>query len=161
MLVAMVLLAAGIAAARLAGGEADATRNDRVRVASTGLAALFLVVLVARSTLDAVSWLALFAASSVSMSTIRHAELRTIMQSALVIGAWTLLVVDQPDPRTIDGAVAVLGPVVLLVAVTVLASSLAGDLERSRRRELATRRAADRRSRAARGGPAAEPGRTR
>jgi signal transduction histidine kinase len=146
MLVAMGLLCVGAVVGRIAGGGADPSRREAIGVTIISATAATLLVLAARSALAGPVWLGVIAAASVSMATIRRPSTRTAVQGLLVVGTGIILASERPDLATASGVVAVLGPLALLVTITALASALAGDLERARRRELATRRAAERRA---------------
>jgi hypothetical protein len=146
MLAAIVVLCAGAIVGRSAGADADARRRELIGVTIISATGFTLLVLAARSTLPGPAWLGVVAAASVSMASIRRASTRTTVQVVLLAGTGLVLAAELPELTSTAGLVALAGPLTLLVAVTGLASALAADLEAARQREVATRRAAERRA---------------
>jgi K+-sensing histidine kinase KdpD len=146
VLVVMVGLVVAAVVGRVAGSRGSSRRREVIGVAIIVAVALALVFASARSSLLGPAWLGMLAAASVSMATIRRTSTRLSAQGLLVVGATVVLATEEPELLTSAGVVAVAGPMALLIAIAGLASALAGDLERARRRELATRRAAERRA---------------
>ncbi|MEX1178813.1 MAG: GAF domain-containing protein, partial [Nitriliruptor sp.] len=131
---------------RSLAGRVSLAQRTRIGVAVVAATSVLLLVTMARSTLPVPAWLGMVAAASISAAVVRQVTARVGLQALLVVGAGVLLSIDHPDLGSVTGVLSVVGPLVLLVAITVLASALAGDLQRARRRHLLTRRAADRRA---------------
>jgi GAF domain-containing protein len=140
-----VLCVAAVVGSRLGAGASSA-RREVIGVTIITATAVTVLALAARSELGGPAWLGVVAAASVSMSTMRRPWVRTAAQTLLVGGTGLVLLAGGPSIDTSAGLVAFAGPLLLLVAITALSSALAGDLELARRRELATRRAAERRA---------------
>jgi GAF domain-containing protein len=146
MLVTMGLLCVAGVVGRSLGVGASPERREVIGVTIVTATAFTVLALASRSELGGPAWLGVIAAASVSMATIRRPWVRTAAQALLVVGTGLILVADGPALGTPAGLVTLGGPLLLLVAITALSSALAGDLELARRRELATRRAAERRA---------------
>jgi K+-sensing histidine kinase KdpD len=145
-LILMALLA--FAAVRLAAvsAEVDAARREWIAVAVIVATALLIVSVAARSSVPSSAWLGVFAAATVGMTTIRDARVRLATQTLVVVSAAALLAGDHPVPSGVAGVTEVVGPLALVIVIAGLSSALADDLGLARRRELATRRAAERRA---------------
>lgn len=140
-----VLLVVSVPLARLSQ-QLDAPRRERLGVGVILATAATLLLVAARSDLPTTAWLAAATAVTVGMTTIRDARVRLASQT-LVVGAVALLLAgDHPAPASVRGLVEIVGPLVLVSVVALLSSALADDLGLARGRELATRRAAERRA---------------
>jgi K+-sensing histidine kinase KdpD len=143
---AMLVLALGsVPLAEVSRGLA-AGRRELVAVGAIVATALLIVATALRSDLPGSAWLGIFAAAAVGMTTIRNARIRLAAQSLVVASSAALLAGEHPDPWSVVGLTEVVGPLLLLVVIAGLSSALADDLGLARRRELATRRAAERRA---------------
>jgi K+-sensing histidine kinase KdpD len=127
-------------------GRLDAVRRERVAVGVIAVTTLLVIAAAARSTVAGTAWVAAFAAVGVGMTTIRDGRTRSVAQTVAVVALAALLAGDHPAPTSVEGLTEVVGPLVLLIVVAGLSSALADDLGLARRRELATRRAAERRA---------------
>jgi K+-sensing histidine kinase KdpD len=146
MLVTMAVVCLAAVLGRKLGVDASAQRREVIGVTIITATAFTVLGLAARSELGGPAWLGVIAAASVSMATMRRPWVRTAAQTLLVVGTGLILLAGGPSLGTSAGSMAFAGPLLLLAAITALSSALAGDLERARRRELATRRAAERRA---------------
>jgi K+-sensing histidine kinase KdpD len=137
------LAGAAAVTAHVFGAPATVQIRERVGLTLVAVALVLFVALVARSRLPASDFFGLGAALSVSMAVIRRDAARWTGQIATVVSLAVLLAADLPDRGGFETAIGILGPTVLLLAVTVLASVLAGDLELARRRDAAERQRAE------------------
>jgi K+-sensing histidine kinase KdpD len=145
LVVMAVLLAAAWRGAAISTGS-SADRREHIALTFNVATSVFVVAVVARTELSPVSWLGVFAALAVGMATIRSTRVRLASQITLLTALAVLLLRGHPAPYTTDGLVEVFGPLLLVVVIAGLSSALADDLAFARRRELATRRAAERRA---------------
>lgn len=145
LVVMAVVLVAAWSGAR-SSTRASAERREAIALGFNLATALVIIAVVVRTEVSRVSWLGAFAAVAVGMSTIRDTRVRLASQLTLLTALALLLLREHPAPSTVDGLVEVLGPLLLVVVIAGLSSALADDLAFARRRELATRRAAERRA---------------
>jgi signal transduction histidine kinase len=141
---AMAAVAAGVASHL--GARADAAVREVLGLTLVAVAATIFLWLVARSSLSTFHFLGAAAALTVSMAAIRRTPYRWGLQTLTLLGVAALLLRGRDQLIDLRNVLVVGGPMLLLVAVTVLASALAGDLERARRRDASARIAADRRT---------------
>jgi K+-sensing histidine kinase KdpD len=146
MLVAMTLLVLLSMWGASLSQRVVAARREAIAVAViVACSSLFLAV-AARAELPVDSWLAAVAAGTVGMATIRDARVRLASQAVLIAALGVLMVAEHPDPVSLAGATGVFGPLLVVLVIAGMSSTLADDLGLARRRELATRRAAERRA---------------
>jgi K+-sensing histidine kinase KdpD len=146
LLVAMTLVLVAAWRGATISTRSDAARREWIALAFNVATSLTVIAVVVRTELSRVSWLGVFAALAVGLATIRGTRVRLATQIALMTALGVLLVRGHPTPLAPAGSVEILGPLLLVVVIAGLSSALADDLALARRRELATRRAAERRA---------------
>lgn len=146
MLAAMAaLVLASFPLARLSR-NLEASRRERLGVAVIVATTSTLLLVAARSELHGSAWLAAATAATVGMATVRDPRARLASQTVVVGAVAILLARDHPAPASLRGLIEIVGPTVLVSVMALLSSALADDLGLARGRELATRRAAERRA---------------
>lgn len=129
---ASVLSVAGLVAQAMRDRLGRRARELAVLAVLVGAGTL-LIGLAARSTLPVHDLLGHIAALQVTTSAIRRPAVRLTVQAMIIVGTTVLLVRDVSLLGGTSPIAGVVGPVLLLAAVTALASALASDLERARR----------------------------